>query len=42
MVITLLLGLPSLLTITIVACQVIGVAIVLRLRVVEPVALEPA
>jgi uncharacterized protein len=42
MVITLLLGLPSLLTISIVACQVIGLAIVLRLRVVEPVALEPA
>jgi uncharacterized protein len=42
MVLTLLLGLPSVLTITIVACQVIGLAIVLRLRVVEPLALEPA
>lgn len=42
MALVLLMGLPSLLTISIVACQVIGLAIVLRLRVVEPVALEPA
>ncbi len=42
MILTLLMGLPAALTITIVACQVIGLAFVLRLKVVEPVALEPA
>jgi uncharacterized protein len=41
MVITALLGLPASLTVTIIACQVVGMAIVLRLRVVAPVALAP-
>jgi uncharacterized membrane protein YbaN (DUF454 family) len=36
MVVTALLGLPTPLTVSIIACQVIGIAIVLRLRVVEP------
>jgi uncharacterized membrane protein YbaN (DUF454 family) len=42
MLLTLFLGLPTGLTVTIVACQVIGLAIVLRLRVVEPSTLGPA
>jgi uncharacterized membrane protein YbaN (DUF454 family) len=41
MVVTALLGLPTPLTVTIMALQVVGIAIVMRLRVVEPVPPPP-